>query len=177
MGPVYKKIFDYNLGKRESPNLKQHAANLQLERSYHSESLKIPGALKLAFIMCKFVQGMSTLPGWTGFNIKLSSEPHSTSKIGYLPVVDAPVTEMSTIYTILCRSIDIVKKLNLPYGVIVCDEAVYAKMQLVRRKTPELLNRLCIRLGDLHACMSFMSAIGKRFESSGLKVVLSFIYY
>ena len=48
-----------------------------------------------------------TLPGWTGFNTKLVSKIPKLSKIGYLPVIDASPTEMSTVYTILVRSIEI----------------------------------------------------------------------
>jgi hypothetical protein len=45
---------------------------------------------------------------------------------------------------------------------MVFDEAVYAKIQQVRWKTPEFVSRFVVRLGEFHTSMSYMSAIGKR---------------
>ena len=36
-----------------------------------------------------------SLLGWTGFNTKVYKEIRSSSNIGYLPVIDVPVTDMS----------------------------------------------------------------------------------
>jgi hypothetical protein len=70
----------------------------------------------------------------------------------------------------MAKSLDIINKLKVRHGVMVFDEAVYAKIQQVRWKTPEFVSRFVVRLGEFHASMSYMSAIGKRFEGSGFKV-------
>ena len=51
-----------------------------------------------------------------------------------------------------------------------CDEAVYAKVQLVRWKNDLLKNRFVVRLGEFHVTMSFVTAISKISEDGGLKV-------
>ncbi|XP_065667931.1 uncharacterized protein LOC136088182 [Hydra vulgaris] len=107
---------------------------------------------------------------WTAFNIGQNKAASLVSYIGYTPVVDAPVTDIATIYTILHRSI--INKLNLKYGVIVCDEAVYSKIQMVWWKEPEFSNGFVVRLGEFHTMMSFMTAIAKRFDGFGFKDIV-----
>ena len=54
--------------------------------------------------------------------------------------------------------------------VLVFDEELYAKAQMLRWKNEEYKNRLVIRLGDFHTIMSFCSAIAKIFKDAGLEV-------
>ena len=110
------------------------------------------------------------LPGWTGFNTRVYKEIPSSSTIGYLPVIDAPVTDMSTINTLLQHSVSICQRLQVPEIVLVFDEAIYAKAQMIRWKHDELKKRLVIRLGDFHTVMSFCTAISKIFKDAGLQV-------
>ena len=157
------------MGTRQSPSLQSAATvvNLEIECSKPIDDAR---SLDFAFILCKLADHSELLPGWTGFNTSLCAVPDTYSRIGYLPVIDAPVTDMATIYTILRKSLDIINKLKVRHGVMVFDEAVYAKIQQVRWKTPEFVSRFVVRLGEFHASMSYMSAIGKRFEGSGFKV-------
>jgi hypothetical protein len=60
---------------------------------------------------------------------KLYKEVPNVSKVGYLPVIDAPVTDMASINTILYHSISICQRLQLPEIVLVFDEAIYCKAQ------------------------------------------------
>ena len=109
------------------------------------------------------------LPGWTGTNTQVHKEIRSSSNIGYLPVIDAPVTDMSTINTLLRHSVSICQRLHIPEIVLVFDEAIYAKAQMIRWKDEELQKQLVIRLGDFHTVMSFCSAISKIFKDAGLQ--------
>jgi hypothetical protein len=110
------------------------------------------------------------LPGWTGFNTQVHKEKRRVSNIGYLPVIDAPVTDMATVNEILRHSVSICQRLQLPEIVLVFDEAIYAKAQMIRWKNEDLKNCLVIRLGDFHTIMSFCSAIAKIFKDAGLQV-------
>ena len=111
------------------------------------------------------------LPNWTGFNTNLEENVLPTqSKIGYLPVIDASPTEISTVKEILKRSEDIANKLGLRYVCLVFDEAIYSKVQQIRWKEEQYLNRFVVRLGDFHMAMSFCGAIAKVFKDAGLKV-------
>ena len=62
-------------------------------------------------------------------------------------------------------------KLSVQYAVVVFDEAVHCKAQMIRWKDEELLRRLVIRLGDFHMVMSYCSGIAKLFKDGGLQVM------
>ena len=76
---------------------------------------------------------------------------------------------MSTINTLLRHSISISKRLHVPEIVLVFDEAIYAKAQMIRWKDKDLMKNLVIRLDEFHTVMSFCSAISKIFKDGGLQ--------
>ena len=131
-------------------------------------SKKAVRSLKAPEFFCDLLS--QSLPGWTGFNTQINEKPASISKVGYLPVVDAPVTDFATIFTILRRSLDITNELQLQYTVLIFDEAVYAKAQQVRWKYEEFKSKFIVRMGEFHACMSYATAIACRFRDAGLQV-------
>ena len=65
---------------------------------------------------------------------------------------------------LLRHSVSICQRLQVPEVVLVFDEAIYAKAQMIRWKHDELKKRLVIRLGDFHTVMSFCSAISSNFQ-------------
>ena len=80
------------------------------------------------------------LSGCTGFNTQAHKEIRRTSNIGYLPVIDASVTDMATVNEILRHSISICQHLLLPEIVRVFNEAIYSKAQMINGKTKSLKN-------------------------------------
>ena len=160
----------FTIGTRKTPHF------LDLDKTTTTSSREMAQKLDLAYVLLKmFPSDDTVLPGWTGFNTILCQEDKpEVSRIGYLPVIDAPPTEYATINTVLKRSEEIADKLQLRYVTLVFDEAVYAKIQHVRWKNEAFQNRFVVRLGEFHASMSFLSAISKIFEDGGLKVSLLF---
>lgn len=137
-----------------------------LQKQYHT--------LDLAFCLAKLpgVNGR-LLPGWTGFNTLVDYQNiPPMSKVGYLPVIDASPTDMSTVNTILLRSVDIADSLELDSIAVVFDQAIYAKAQQIRWQNACFSKRLVIRLGEFHTIMSYLAVIGKRFMDSGLQDIL-----
>ena len=96
----------------------------------------------------------------------------SLCKIGYLPIIDGSPTDLSIVNAILCRSIDIADKLDQDSIVLVMDEAVYAKAQMICWTDAVYQVRLVLRLGEFHVIMSFLKVIGKQFKDGGLQDVL-----
>ena len=94
------------------------------------------------------------------------------SSIHYLPVIDAPATDYATISTVLEKAVTIADSLQLPAMVVVFDQAIYSKAQIIRWKSHRLCQRTVLRLGEFHTTMSFLSVIGKRFAHSGLEDIL-----
>lgn len=169
---VPDEITPYVLGKRVTVNLNDALQGVSVDECVYVPTQKAANALDFSFVLCRSLQNeCRRFPNWTGFNILLhSSEIPMLSKIGYLPIIDAPPTEMSTINAIMKKSTEIANKLGAPYVCLVFDESIYAKIQEVRWKEAEYLNRFIVRLGEFHMAMSFCGAIGKLFKDAGLRV-------
>jgi hypothetical protein len=114
------------------------------------------------------------LLGWTGFNTSLKSfaDLPPISKIGYLPVIDSSPTDLSTVYTILLRSVTIADALHLTAIAVVCNQAIYSKAQQIRWQNVNFQGHLVLQLGDFHTTLSFLSTIGKRFQNSGFEDIV-----
>lgn len=168
--PPATNIAVYQGGKKEGPKI------AEINDQYFSvaQVLKLPRRIDLAYNVTKFdIKG--PLPSWTGFNQLLSqTEVLSKSAIGYLPIIDASPTEMNTVLTILQRSVEISKKLVLDVIVVVVDQAIYCKAQIIRWQNAEFAQKIVfrLRLGALHTAMSFLGCIGKRFKDGGLQDLL-----
>ena len=48
-----------------------------------------------------------TIPSWTGFNILRNKHVVAKDSVGYLPTLNTPVTDMSTVYQVLTKSVQI----------------------------------------------------------------------
>ena len=170
MQPPAANLATYYGGKKEGPT--PFGSGIAVEQSTYMPLLKYPKKLDQAYHVTKFnLEG--TLPSWTGFNHLLSEvEVPPQSVIGYLPVIDGSPTEMNTVLTILQRSVQIADKLNLETVVLVMDQAIYCKAQIIRWRNAQFMKRLVIRLGAFHTAMSFLGCIGKRFRDAGLQDIL-----
>ena len=79
-----------------------------------------------------------TIPGWTGCNIKVRNEEQvSQDNIGYLQTIDAPASNMSTVFEVLSQSLKIKDSLRLNAIVVVFDQAIYAKAMEIKWKHSE----------------------------------------
>jgi hypothetical protein len=168
------KIVPY-ASKKGTICLKTEASGISLDTESYSQEQDTVRMADFLYILSRknASEDIEYLPGWTGFNTQIHQETRSASTIGYLPVIDAPVTDMATVNTLLKHSMSICHRLNLPEIVLVFDEAIYAKAQAIRWNDDELKKRLVIRLGNFHTIMSFCSAIAKIFKDTGLQVCKS----
>lgn len=111
-----------------------------------------------------------TVSGWTGFNISVRSEVEvSKDNIGYLPTIDAPATNMSTVFEVLKQSKKIKATLKLNSIVVVFDQALYAKAMEIKWKHSEDFDDVILRMGVFHTLCMLLGIIGKRFQDAGLK--------
>jgi hypothetical protein len=166
-------IQPYISTKKGVPSLCKHSAELDLD-IHNNHQLQLPGInLDFAYIVCRvcsFDIG-DIIPGWSGFNSQMVANVPDVSNIGYLPVIDSPATDLATVNEMLKQSVSISQRLELPEIVLVFDEAIYAKAQMIRWKEEEFINRIVVRLGEFHTIMSYCSGIGKIFQDAGLKVI------
>ena len=111
--------------------------------------------------------------GWTGFNIVIRKDlTVRKDKIGYLPTINAPATEMTTVHEILRQSVLICNNLGLSKIVVMFDQAIYAKTVEIIWKHPDKFKDVILRMGAFHIMCNLVSIIGKLFQDSGFKGIV-----
>lgn len=65
--------------------------------------------------------------------------------VGYLPTINAPATQLSTVYEILNQVLKIKQALNLEEVVCVFDQALYAKASEIVWKHQKLYGKIVLR--------------------------------
>ena len=106
-----------------------------------------------------FESSTGLLPGWTGFKSITQTNSLPKSALYYLPVIEASPTDMTTVNTILTRSINMADRLDLDSIVTVFDQAINAKAQQIRWRDQNLMKRIIPRLGEFRTAMSFLAVI------------------
>ena len=86
------------------------------------------------------------------------------------PTINAPATELNTVFEILNQSERIRKELLLETIVVVMDQALFAKAAEIawKKKKSSFINIL-LRMGTFHTICNDLSILGKRFWDAGLK--------
>ena len=107
---------------------------------------------------------------WTGFNIQTRSHLKvEDDVVCYLPTINAPATEMSTVQEILSSALKITSSLHLENVAVVLDQALFAKATEIAWKQPKLYGNLVLMMGNFHTLCNLMSSIGKMFGDAGLR--------
>eukprot|EP00058_Branchiostoma_floridae_P019404 XP_002604894.1 hypothetical protein BRAFLDRAFT_77273 [Branchiostoma floridae] len=155
----------YNAGQREGPEPCQ-SMDLEEEDITHTALLK-----NMIWVIARVIQQKEqSISSWTGFNIKSRSDvPVIRDNVCYLPTINAPATQMSTVYEILRQSLIIKDQLQLKKIVCVFDQAIYAKATEVMWKHKDIFKPIVIRMGSFHTCCTLLAIIGKRFQDVGLR--------
>lgn len=110
-----------------------------------------------------------SVSSWTGFNIQVHNDITVVpDTVGYLPTINAPATELSTVYEMLNQALGIMESLQLKTIVCVFDQALYAKAAGILWKHEKFKN-IIIRMGVFHTICILLSILGKRFQDAGLR--------
>ncbi|KAG1664664.1 hypothetical protein GQR58_019714 [Nymphon striatum] len=111
-----------------------------------------------------------TVSSWTGFNIRTRDNVTvKPDKVGYLPTINAPATELSTVQELLSQSVFIQQHLSLDKIAVIMDQALYAKAAEVAWKHKLRFDSLLLMMGNFHIiCYMLLSIIGKLFRDAGL---------
>ena len=110
------------------------------------------------------------IPCWTGFFIDLNKNlTVKPSNIGYLDCLDAPATEMSTIYFMMERSLRIKDQLQLKLIVCLYNQAIYAKVHQIKGKEPAKFKDIFLMMSTFHIILTVLAVIAIRFRDAGLR--------
>ena len=91
----------------------------------------------------------------------------NTDSISYMPTINAPATQLSTVYEILQQSLNVMTHLRLNSIVCVFDQALYAKAVEIIWKNSERHDGIILRLGVFHTICTLLAVIGKCFKDAG----------
>lgn len=124
-------------------------------------------------------QNKPHIPGWNGYmERRTAKRPYLSSRIIYLPFINAPPSDYDTIYTALLSAIEKCKSLKQESCVITFDQPLYIKARDIVQSigpNPESI-KIFIRLGGFHFLISFMGAIGYIMNGSGLNKLFQVAY-
>ena len=113
--------------------------------------------------------GSQKLPAWTGFNGIVSRVESDKTKVGLLPLINAPAHESHTMWTVIHRCLKISEKLNPGQSIVLTlDQQLYSKAKELQWCRPEECKSLLVRLGSFHTALNCMRVIGQHFTDSGL---------
>ena len=128
-----KELPIYNAGQRCGPPSRAYVevTSSDIEANAQKKNL-------LWLLVRLHATEIQTIPGWTGFNMKVRNEEQvSQDNIGYLQTIDAPASNMSTVFGVLSQSLKIKDILRLNVIVVVFDQAIYGKAMEIKRKHSE----------------------------------------
>jgi len=163
----------YNkLAKRPEPPPVNDVSLIDVDKD--SSELKAAESKDLAWKVYRIAnEEKQAVPSWTESNAFLSERNLPVATTCYLPFIRAPPTDLSTIYTILLRLVQIAAKLGQPHILVTADCAIYSKAQQIMWNKPAALDgKLTMRLGGMHLTMSFVASIGKLYGDGGLLSML-----
>ena len=159
----------YNAGERCGPLPRSYIAvsSTEIQRNTWKKNL-------LWILVHLHATEKQNVCGWTGFNILVRDEievKKDNIHVGYLPTIDAPATNMSTVFEILNQSLKIkdTLKLQATYVVVVFDQVLSAKAAEIKWKLTDRFRSIVLRMGAFHTICTFLGIIGKRFQDVRLK--------
>ena len=165
---IHEELEDYIAGTRVGPQPLSTSDNHFQETK---EAARLAHRKNMVWVLVRQTQmDNQTVPGWTGFNICTRDQVLvSEDNVGYLPTINAPATELTTVFEILKQSEQIREELLLKTVVVVLDQALYAKATEIAWKHKERFSNILLIMGTFHTICNALSILGKRFRDAGLK--------
>ena len=114
---------------------------------------------------CKPDSGQQ-LPSWTGIQSIISKSDLPLKAVGFLPIMPAPVTNHSTVYSCLLNFIDLCEQMEQPSLAFVVDEGVYQYIMDISLAYPDSIKTIFPMLGGFHMEKSLPRCIRTYLEGS-----------
>ena len=119
-------------------------------------------------------------PECHGYNTKLCREqghlPQPKTKAIYLPLIDMKPSDPDTMLTAMVRVQELTSQTGQTFSLLTCDQQLYRVAVHVSWDQPERFTDMYLRLGGMHALVSFAGAVGSLMAESGLSDILSEVF-
>jgi hypothetical protein len=159
-------VQDYIVGKRKNP-----PAVTTVELPHECiENVKDAQRKNLLWIFSRLRnEQCQTVCSWTGFNILIRKDVAiKADTVAYLPCINNPATDMSTVHEILRQCLQIRSQIQLEKITLVVDQAIFAKSMEIVWYHPQTFKNVFILMGGFHIICNLLSIIGKLFGDAGL---------
>lgn len=140
-----------------------------------SEVLLDAMAKDTAWMLCRhipkkeFALEVQDVPSWSAFNARVHAGQSLRTTIGYCPLIPAPSSDYSTIYTVMETLATMMNHLGQKHVVVTFDQAIYCKAKEIQWKRANEFSNMVIRLGGFHVVLNFLGTLGNMMTGSGLK--------
>ena len=115
-----------------------------------------------------------TYPAWGGFNSFLTTENIPVTKVHYMPFIQAPPSDFSTIFESLIRLVQVANTLGQDHILVTADMQIYAKAQEIIWAKPQALEgKVTMRIGRMHLNMALLASLGTLYGDGGLLQLLT----
>ena len=132
------------------------------------------------FIGHEVVLAKEDCPECHGYNTKLCREqghlPQPKTKAIYLPLIDMKPSDPDTMLTAMVRVQELTSQTGHTFSLLTCDQQLYRVAVHISWDQPERFKDMYLRLGGIHAVMSFAEAVGSLMAESGLSDILSEVF-
>ena len=112
------------------------------------------------------------VPFWTVFNKILSVRQADHVVVAYPLIVDVKPADMATVYTTMCKCMEMHTAVGQGCSVQTVDQQLYVITHQVKWSMPEKFESHVLRLGGFHTLSCFMSALGIIWATAGLRDLL-----
>ena len=105
-----------------------------------------------------------SIPPWGAFHIAYSSmneQSSPQSQVAYNPILMAPPTDASTVYTVMHRLRDAMAALGQQHAPICFDMGLMTKALEIAWDRPEEFSGIVLMEGGMHLVMSMIAGVGK----------------
>ena len=116
-------------------------------------------------------QGAKLKSSWTSFNQAHSEINPPRTTTGYMPIIQAPAHDLSTLNTAVLRAVHMAKALDNRYVVMTVDQALFPLLMELKWGVSEFEDALIPRLGGLHISMNFLKVLGQHMSDCGLQQI------
>ena len=119
-------------------------------------------------------------PEYNGYSTKDARESGQylkpKTKAVYLPLIDLKPSDPDTMLTAMEKVQELTNQTGQPFTVLTCDQQLYRIAVQVKWNESDRFRNMYLRLGGMHALMSFVGSIGTLMKESGLEDILSQVF-
>ena len=169
--------YSQNFIHRKKPSMPALTTSSLSPEILHHQEISRKRAAENDFAFLQDVISIDGCVEFNGYNTKMCREQgHSLApktRIVYLPLIDKPPAEPSTVTTVLVKAKQITEAAGQGFTIITLDQQLYRVAVHVMWDNKASFENKHLRLGGMHLLMSYCGCIGTLMADTGIEEILS----